>query len=262
MNRRIAHRALDQYQALVEQAQKQPWATKDRRATMKAVNGNLRMVNFYLLELLPDIAPITGTSLSYHADALPRVRRALDLLKSWSDMVVSNEDEDAVAQPLLPFVSMDWLVSGSIWELWQADKYRQAVNEAATRLNAFTQDRLGRHDASDSDLMAQAFSDKEPERGKPRLRCPGDHTKMTVQSMQRGAMLMSMGAFQAIRNPAAHLTGDWNPVTAAEYLAALSIVARWVRHWDVVRYVPPPPDLNAIMAQYKKDADRIGRVVS
>jgi Protein of unknown function (Hypoth_ymh) len=56
----------------------------------------------------------------------------------------------------------------------------------------------------------------------------------------------AMGTFQAIRNPAHHLTGDWNPITAFEYLAALSTVARWVTGWNLVQYVPPPIDYQAI----------------
>lgn len=80
---------------------------------------------------------------------------------------------------------------------------------------------------------------------KPRLRCPGNQKSQTVQSMQQGALQFSQGAFMAIRNPAIHQDGGWNPVTAAEHLAALSIVARWVRHWDVVHYVPPLPPLGA-----------------
>jgi hypothetical protein len=70
--------------------------------------------------------------------------------------------------------------------------------------------------------------------------------------MQQGALAMAQGCFQAIRNPAHHLTGDWNPVTATEHLTVLSVVARWVRHWDVVRYAPPPPDFNEVMAQYQR----------
>ena len=94
--------------------------------------------------------------------------------------------------------------------------------------------------------MAQAFSDKDPKPGEPRLRCPGDSTSMTVRSQQQGAQLFAMGTFQAIRNPAHHLTGDWNPITAFEYLAALSTVARWVTGWNLVQYVPPPIEYQAI----------------
>jgi hypothetical protein len=104
--------------------------------------------------------------------------------------------------------------------------------------------------------MAQAFSDKPPEQGKPRLRCPGDQQSMTVRSMQQGALLMAQGCFQAIRNPAHHLTGDWNPVTAAEQLATLSVVARWVRHWDLAEYIPPPPDYRALSAALQAQAAR------
>jgi hypothetical protein len=52
-----------------------------------------------------------------------------------------------------------------------------------------------------------------------------------------------MGCYAAFRNPANHLSGDWNPVTAFQHLAAFSIVAGWVRHWRVERYVAPLPKL-------------------
>jgi hypothetical protein len=101
--------------------------------------------------------------------------------------------------------------------------------------------------------MAQAFSHKEPEKGKARLRCPGNPESETVRSQQEGARAFSTGTFQAIRNPAHHLTGDWNPTLAFHHRAALSLVAHWFRNWDVSRYVPPQPDYstaNAAIAQY------------
>jgi hypothetical protein len=64
----------------------------------------------------------------------------------------------------------------------------------------------------------------------------------------------SIGTFQAIRNPAHHVTGDWNPVLAFHHLAALSQVAYWFRNWDIARYIPPLPDCSAgssaILAEY------------
>ena len=96
--------------------------------------------------------------------------------------------------------------------------------------------------------MGQAFSDKDPEPGKSRLRCPVSPASETVKSQQEGARAFAIGTFQAVRNPASHLTGDWNPVTAFHHLAALSQVAHYFRDWDVVRYVPPPPDYSAIIA--------------
>lgn len=106
MNRQMAHRVLDEYRTLVEQAQKQPWLSKDRRASVKALNGSLRMVNFYLHELLPDIAPVTGTFLNDHVWALPRVRRVLAILKTWGELA---SGEDDMVPPFLPFAAMDWL---------------------------------------------------------------------------------------------------------------------------------------------------------
>jgi len=87
--------------------------------------------------------------------------------------------------------------------------------------------------------MAQAFSTKEPERGKNRLRCPGHSKRETVRSQQEGAVAFASGCMQLIRNPAHHMTGDWNPVTAFEHLAALSIIARQIDGWYLEKYVPP-----------------------
>jgi hypothetical protein len=61
--------------------------------------------------------------------------------------------------------------------------------------------------------------------------------------MLPGCVLPTSGCFQAIRNPAYHMTGDWNPVVAFEHLAALSVVARWVSEWDLVRYGLPEPQV-------------------
>jgi hypothetical protein len=132
--------------------------------------------------------------------------------------------------------------------LWLAGKYRQAVNDAATSLNVYAQGRIGRHDISDKHLMAQAFSEKDPEAGKSRLRCPGNPETETVRSQLDGARVFAIGTFQAIRNPAHHLTGDWNPALAFHHLAALSQVAYWFRNWDVARYTPPTPDYSTIHA--------------
>jgi hypothetical protein len=66
------------------------------------------------------------------------------------------------------------------------------------------------------------------------------------RSQQEGARAFAIGTFQAIRNPAHHLTGDWNPVTAFHHLTALSQIAHWFREWNIERYIPPPPDFGAI----------------
>jgi hypothetical protein len=117
--------------------------------------------------------------------------------------------------------------------------YRHAVADAATSISNFAQRTLRRYDVSDRALMAEAFSDRAPERGKSRLRCPGKPGSETVKSMQEGAKLLAMGTFHAVRNPAHHSIGDGEPVTSFEDLAALSKVARWIEDWRVDRYFEP-----------------------
>ena len=132
---------------------------------------------------------------------------------------------------------------------WEARHYRSAVSDAATNVSQYAQWRLGRYDISEKDLMSQAFTDKPPEEGKPRLRCPGNPKSQTTQSQQQGAMLFSMGCYAAIRNPAQHLTGDWNPHTAFQHLAAFSIVAQWVQNWQLITVQPVIVDVVALVQQ-------------
>lgn len=87
---------------------------------------------------------------------------------------------------------------------------------------------------NDTQLMLEAFSKDEPGPGRPRLRCPGDHSSQTVRSRQEGAMYYARGCFQAIRNPASHEHHEWDPQVALESLTALSVLARWIDDWSVV----------------------------
>jgi hypothetical protein len=90
--------------------------------------------------------------------------------------------------------------------------------------------------------MNEAFSDSPPTATRPRLRCPGDHKRMSIKDQQSGARQIAAGAFLGIRDPAHHMTGDWNPVTAFHHLVILSQVAHYFPNWAVVRYTAPPMD--------------------
>jgi hypothetical protein len=243
MDREEAFRQLTDYWAQVERAQKQPWPSRERKAALKAANERLPAVNKILRSLAPDLRLISAYRVSDHLAAWPRLHRALDILNGWEEM---TSYQWTGGGPALPLTLLDTVISEVALPLWEAGKYRQAVNDAATSLNRFVQERIGRDDVYDTDLMNQAFSDKVPEPGKARLRCPGDHNSVTVKDQQAGARGYATGTFLAIRNPARHMTGDWNPITAFHHLTALSQVADWFRHWDVVRHVPPPPDYTAI----------------
>lgn len=121
-----------------------------------------------------------------------------------------------------------WIWSGAK-SLWQSGHYREAVEAAIKKLNAETQNKIERRDISEVDLFAQAFSLDAPSAGKSRLRrMPNDGSK-TFESMQRGAIHFAKGIFAGIRNPFAHESErELDDQAALEYLAALSVLARWV----------------------------------
>lgn len=75
----------------------------------------------------------------------------------------------------------------------------------------------------------QRLSDPPPS-GKSRLVVStAGLNDQTARGMQEAVKRFAMGCYQAIRNPAAHEHGDdWEEQTALEYLAAFSVLARWI----------------------------------
>lgn len=121
-----------------------------------------------------------------------------------------------------------WVWSGAR-SLWQSGHYREAVEGAIKKLNAETQNKVDRRDVSETDLFKQAFSLDDPKPGKTRLRRMKDDGSDTYRSVQRGAMTFAEGVFAGIRNPLSHEADqELSEQEALEYLAALSVLARWV----------------------------------
>lgn len=121
-----------------------------------------------------------------------------------------------------------WIWSGAR-SLWQSGHYREAVEGAIRKLNAETQNKVGRRDVSETDLFKQAFSLDDPKAGKARLLRMKDDGSDTYKSVQRGAMNLAEGVFAGIRNPLSHEADqELREQEALEYLAALSVLARWV----------------------------------
>jgi hypothetical protein len=129
-----------------------------------------------------------------------------------------------------------------IWDAaskrWDAGHYSDAVQRAATFLNANVQDATGRRDVSDSALMQQTFSLEPPQPERPRLRWPGNDDDLNVKTMRVGILNMAQGVFSAIRNPATHSTDDVERQEALEQLATLSILARWIDRCELVTVEP------------------------
>lgn len=179
----------------------------------------------------PLLTPIGGSSTGILVQpGLDRVKRALGVLRT-------QEETRANMGSTAPRMAADAL-HPVIWDaaskLWNDGHHGQAVQRAATFLNAHVQDLVGRHDVSDAGLMLQAFSLNPPEPGRPRLRWPGDDDDLTVKAMRGGILNFAQGCFQAIRNPTTHSTDDLPRQEALEQLATLSTLARWIDGCEVV----------------------------
>jgi hypothetical protein len=235
-----ADELLRDYHYQITRAGKSKRWSAERREAMQEANRLMPKVNGLMLSLVPDTAPISGTNMWQHRARMNQVMRAWEILTDWDSMIV---DDDAEVQFGLPLNALEVYVLEAAREDWGNGHWRQAVASAAAMLNEVTQRRLGVHDISDSKLMGEAFLPEPPQKGRPRLRCPGDPANETVRAMQKGAQLFAMGAMMAIRNPATHRTINGNPASAAEQLAALSVIGRWVKYWDVERWTPPLPTI-------------------
>jgi hypothetical protein len=159
-----------------------------------------------------------------------QIRRGIGVLADMDEWAVRLAP-DAPSLPADQFHPWVWDAARTFWE---SNHYRAAVHAAATSINAHLQDKLGRRDLSDAKLIQEALSDKDPEPGKPRLRIPGDQKDPGVQTRQRGALQLGQGAYFALRNPAAHETGDLTEQEGLEQLATFSVLARLIHACHVV----------------------------
>ncbi len=157
-----------------------------------------------------------------HREAALRAREILVRQREVKENLGDNAPEIAAAR-LHP-----WAWSGAS-SLWASGHYREAVGGAARKLNAETQNKVGRRDVSETDLFKQAFSLDDAKPGKARLRRMPPEDSDTYRSVQRGAMALAEGVFAGIRNPLSHEADQaLDEQVALEYLAALSVLARWV----------------------------------
>lgn len=157
-----------------------------------------------------------------HREAAVRARENLLRAEELRQNLGDNAPEISAAN-LHPWV---W---GGAKSLWQSGHYRSAVEDAAKKVNAETQNKVGRRDVSETKLFQEAFSLDPAQAGRPRLRRMVADGSDTYKSVQRGAMALAEGIFAGIRNPFNHEDPvDIAEHVALEYLAALSVLARWV----------------------------------
>lgn len=138
---------------------------------------------------------------------------------------------DQAESPLLVAATMHGAVWGAARTQWSTGHRHEAVLAAAKAVNSLLQQKLNRRDVSEVRLVREAFSEKAPIAGKPRLRFPRIEDQQTRESLRQGAMDFGAGCFAAIRNPVGHLPNDQVELPAQqalERLAALSLLARWI----------------------------------
>jgi uncharacterized protein (TIGR02391 family) len=118
--------------------------------------------------------------------------------------------------------------------LWRDGHYRSAVAASAEALIGQVKSLTGRNDIAETSLWQEAFSEKPPEMGKPRLRWPGSPTDRNVKSMADGLRQFAPGVQMTIRNGVAHGTEELGEQLALEMLATLSLLARWLDECSLV----------------------------
>lgn len=103
--------------------------------------------------------------------------------------------------------------------------------------------RTGRNDVAETALWQEAFSDKDPQLGRPRLRWPGDPADRGVNSMNAGLRQFAPGVQMTIRNTAAHGMDELGEQVALEQLAVLSLLARWLDDCELAEAPAPEADV-------------------
>lgn len=168
--------------------------------------------------------PTPDVDYEWLRDQASRARAALQRATELSEKLGDNAP-DMDASNLHPWA---WDNGRSYWN---THHYHQAVMQAAIRINAETQAKLGRMDVSESALFNEAFSLDPPKAGASRLRLAEDDGSKTYQNLHRGARAFADGLYTAIRNPGMHtpqVADGGEEQLALEQLAAFSLLARWV----------------------------------
>jgi hypothetical protein len=146
--------------------------------------------------------------------------------------------EASVSDPALSAPGVEGLhpwVSEPAARLWNDGYRRQAVQAAATLIEASLKSKLGVFDANFVTLV-NAFASGAPTERLPRLRLDdvGPESSDSWKNAHDGAAAFGRGCAMRIRNLYTH-EGNESEQQDLEALCALSLLARWVEQADVVR---------------------------
>lgn len=208
-----------------------------------AMRGMLPLVRDIAARAHPELASALVESEPDVDDYLNPIWRWVGVKEATQTLVGVLEHQSTREQtlgppgPLLAAEGLHKWVWHAAVNLWGDGHYKQAVNAAASAVEEQTQLKLRRGDLSGADLYTQAFKvgkiGETPDGRRLRfthldeLTEDGKRNQKWV-SAHEGAMHFGRGCAQGIRNLNAHGTGDLPEQQALEYLASLSVLARWV----------------------------------
>ncbi len=206
-------------------------------ALKKIVVGRQR-----LLEKIAEQIDPGGNTDSFKKDAFGSWTGAEEAVLRLRGILEFEADHKRILGPQGPSLSAEGLHPW-VWKaaanLWDGRHYKQAVLEAANAVELQTRLKIGKENLSGRDLYAQAFS-VDPQGCPERLRIGLEEGTDAWTSAHEGAKFLGMACSAGIRNWAAHPTDkEVTEQEALEYLAAFSVLARWINDADRVPETPP-----------------------
>lgn len=149
------------------------------------------------------------------------------------DMITTHKEIFGPEGPALVAEDLHHWIWDAAVKLWDSNHYKQAVENAWNNLVRYTQEKTGLN-STGTKLYSSLFK-ITPDDNRPL----GFHKikKETEDwtSAHQGAHHYGMGCALGIRNLTAHTTDELDEQKALEYLAALSVLARWVDEATVLR---------------------------
>ena len=207
-----------------------PTAIGHANIEARALRRDILRIQPLIEEIARDLDPTFG-----YRDELADLRseqgiqRARTASERLVGLVRDASERRRIFGPVGPVLDADGLHPW-VWDaaknLWDGGHFKEAVHAAATAVEKQTSLKVGT-DRHGADLYAHAFTLGQA--NQPPLTFPDVETgTKRWNSSHEGAMHFGMGCSKGIRNAVAHTTDDIDQQIGLEYLAAFSVLARWV----------------------------------
>lgn len=224
--------AEEQLRAFIHQIEETKKLRGGDKGALSEVKQAVPVVRAILQRLDPELAGFKTGGFAIWDKALDAAHAGIGVIKA------TTEVEARMGPPIGQddLSNMHPTVVGAARKAFGREDFTEAVSLAAEQVVQEVRARTGRFDIVGTAVWQQAFSEKDPAAGKPRLRWPGDPSDVDVRGMTEGLRQLGPGLQLTVRNPAAHHSQD--PLTrqeAMERLSALSLLAVLVEECEVVK---------------------------